>query len=95
MHYLDVPSKKPRALAGSDALDQWRAQGRWPESFDRLWEELKKRRGKQDGPRSMIDLLLLGRAHRLGAVIPAQTADFDLRQHASGSRYLRRPLSIR
>lgn len=62
-HYLDVLSKKPGALAGSTALEQWRAQGRWPASFDRLWEELKKRRGKQDGTRAMIDLLLLGRTH--------------------------------
>jgi hypothetical protein len=62
-HYLDVLSKKPGALQGSSALEQWRAQGKWPASFDRLWEELKKRRGKQDGTRAMIDLLLLGRTH--------------------------------
>lgn len=62
-HYLDVLSKKPGALAGSTALEQWRAQGKWPASFDGLWEELKKRRGKQDGTRAMIDLLLLGRTH--------------------------------
>ena len=62
-HYLDVLSKKPGALAGSSALEQWRAQGKWPASFDRLWEELKKRRGKQDGTRAMVDLLLLGRTH--------------------------------
>jgi len=54
-HYLDVLSKKPGALAGSSALEQCRAQGRWPASFDRLWEELKKRRGRQNGM-----LLLLG-----------------------------------
>jgi transposase len=62
-HYLDVLSRKPGALAGSSALEQWRAQGKWPASFDRLWEELKQRRGKQDGTRAMIDLLLLGRTH--------------------------------
>jgi len=62
-HYLDALSKKPGALAGSTALEQCRAQGRWPASFDRLWEELKKRRGKQDGTRAMIDLLLLARTH--------------------------------
>jgi hypothetical protein len=37
-------------------------------SFDRLWEELKKRRGKQDGTRAMIDLLLLGRTHGYDAL---------------------------
>jgi hypothetical protein len=67
-HYLDVLSKKPGALAGSSALEQWRAQGRWSASFDRLWGELKKRRGKQDGTRAMIDLLLLGRTHGYDAL---------------------------
>jgi transposase len=67
-HYLDALSKKPGALAGSSALEQWRGQGKWPASFDRLWEELKKRRGKQDGTRAMIDLLLLGRAHGYDAL---------------------------
>jgi len=62
-HYLDALSKKPGALAGSTPLEQWRAQGRWPASFDEMWEGLKKRRGKQDGTRAMIDLLLLGRTH--------------------------------
>jgi transposase len=67
-HYLDVLSKKPGALAGSSALEQWRAQGKWPASFDRLWEELKRRRGKQDGTRAMVDLLLLGRTHGYDAL---------------------------
>jgi len=67
-HYLDVLSQKPGALAGSSALEQWRAQGRWPTSFDQLWGELKKRRGKQDGTRAMIDLLLLGRTHGFDAL---------------------------
>jgi len=62
-HYLDVLSKKPGALAGSTPLEQWRAQGRWPASFDQMWEGLKQRRGKQDGTRGMIDLLILGRTH--------------------------------
>jgi len=67
-HYLDALSKKPGALAGSTPLEQWRAQGRWPATFDRLWDELKKRRGKQDGTRAMIDLLLLGRTHGFEAL---------------------------
>ena len=62
-HYLDALSKKPGALAGSTPLEQWRTQGRWPASYDRFWEELKQRRGKQDGTRAMIDILLLGREH--------------------------------
>jgi hypothetical protein len=60
-HYLDVLERKPGALAGSTPLKQWREQGRWPESFDRLWESLQQRLGKQEGTRAMIELLLLGR----------------------------------
>jgi transposase len=60
-HYLNVLERKPGALAGSTPLKQWREQGRWPQSFDRLWESLQQRLGKQEGTRAMIELLLLGR----------------------------------
>jgi len=60
-HYLDVLERKPGALAGSTPLKQWREQGRWPVSFDQLWESLQQRLGKQEGTRAMIELLLLGR----------------------------------
>jgi transposase len=61
-HYLDALTGKPGALAGSTPLEQWRAQGRWPASFDRFWDGLQRRQGKQDGNRAMIDALRLGRA---------------------------------
>jgi transposase len=67
-HYLDVLVKKPGALAGSMPLEQWRAQGRWPESFDRFWDKLQQRRGRQEGTRAMIEVLLLGRQHGYEAV---------------------------
>ena len=59
-HYLEALTKKPGAFASSTPLEQWRAQGRWPSSFDRFWEALKQRRGKQAGTRAMIDELVLG-----------------------------------
>ncbi len=62
-HYLDVLEKKPGALAGSTPLKQWRERGRWPESFDRLWQSLRERHGKQEGTREMIELLRLGPRH--------------------------------
>ena len=62
-HYLEALTKKPGAFAGSTPLEQWRAQGRWPASFDRFWEMLKQRRGVQSGTRAMIELLLLGRPY--------------------------------
>jgi len=62
-HYLEALTKKPGAFAGSTPLEQWRAQGRWPASFDRFWEMLKQRRGQQPGTRAMIEVLLLGRQY--------------------------------
>ena len=62
-HYLDALSKKPGALAGSMPLEQCRAQGRWPESFDQFWAKLEQRHGKQEGTRAMVEVLLLGRDH--------------------------------
>lgn len=62
-HYLDVLERKPGALAGSTPLQQWRERGRWPESYDRLWQSLRERHGKQAGTREMIELLRLGPQH--------------------------------
>jgi transposase len=61
-HYLDVLERKPGALAGSTPLAQWRKLGRWPESYDRLWTQLKERHGSQEGTREMVGLLQVGRA---------------------------------
>ena len=60
-HYLDVLEKKPGALAGSTALEQCRAQGRWPASYDRFWSIASERDGRQAGTRAMIEVLLLSR----------------------------------
>ncbi len=62
-HYLDVLERKPGALAGSSPLQQWRERGRWPESFDQLWQSLQERHGRYEGTRQMIELLALGKRH--------------------------------
>ena len=62
-HYLDALTKKPGAFAGSTALEQCRAQGRWPASYDQFWGVLKQRQGRDSGTRAMIDVLLLSREH--------------------------------
>lgn len=62
-HYLEALSRKPGALAGSTPLVQWRAQGRWPASYDRLWDALKQRQGKQEGTRAMVEVVQLGSQH--------------------------------
>jgi len=77
-HYLDTLSKKPGALAGSTALEQCRAQGGWPASFDRFWGLLKERDGKQAGTRAMIDVLLLGREYGAAPVRRAVEEALDV-----------------
>jgi hypothetical protein len=62
-HYLDVLWRKPGALAGSTALDQQRQAGLWPASFDRIWQALMARYGKQHGTRQMVGLLKLGQQY--------------------------------
>jgi hypothetical protein len=77
-HYLDVLTKKPGAFAGSTALEQWRAQGQWPGSFDHFWEALKQRRGQQPGTKAMIDVLLLGRQYGYPVLKEALEKALDL-----------------
>jgi len=67
-HYLDVLERKPGALAGSTPLEQWRARGRWPASYDRLWQALIERHGRQVGTKEMVGLLQLGRARGQAAL---------------------------
>jgi hypothetical protein len=50
-------------MAGSTALVQWRQQGRWTESHDRLWRNLNARHGRQNGTRAMVEVTLLGREY--------------------------------
>jgi hypothetical protein len=62
-HYLDVLERKPGTLAGSQPLAAWRQRGLWPESNDRLLQELIRRHGKQSGTRQMIQVLSLIKPH--------------------------------
>lgn len=77
-HYLDVLERKPGALAGSKPLEQWRQAGRWPTSYDRLWQALMERQGRQLGTKLMIELLLLGREHGFGQLRVAIEAALEL-----------------
>ena len=53
--------RKPGALRGSKPLAEWRAQGRWPESYDRLWELMASKQGRQAGARAMVAVIRMGR----------------------------------
>jgi Mu transposase, C-terminal domain len=77
-HYLDVLERKPGALAGSKPLEQWRQAGRWPTSYDRLWQALMERQGRRLGTKTMIELLQLGREHGFARLRMAIEAALDL-----------------
>lgn len=77
-HYLEVLSHKPGAFAGSKPLDQWRQAGRWPDSYDTLWQSLMQRLGKQAGTKEMIGLLQLGQTHGQEALRRAVEATLAL-----------------
>jgi hypothetical protein len=62
-HYLDALEQKPGALLGSKPLAQCRKLGRWPASYDQLWQGLIERYGRQKGTKELIELLQLGRRH--------------------------------
>ena len=62
-HYLDVLYRKPGAMAGSKPLQQMREAGLWPQSFDRIWQALMTRHGKQSGTKQMIELLKAAQKH--------------------------------
>jgi hypothetical protein len=88
-HYLDVLTRKPGALAGSTALEQCRAQGGWPASYDRFWVLLKEKEGKQAGTRAMIDVLLLCREHGAARVRRAVEEALDVGcSNVAAVRYL-------
>lgn len=59
---------EPGWLAGSTPLEQWCVQGRWPARFGHFLEALEQQRGKQDGARAMVDLLLVMREEGYGAL---------------------------
>src|SRR5580693_3899153 len=70
-HYLDVLEKKPGAMVGSTALEQWRQAGRWPDCMDRIWKKLDQRHGKSGGTREMIALVRAGLSDEWSKLIQA------------------------
>jgi hypothetical protein len=88
-HYLDVLEHKPGAMAGSKPLEQCRKMGRWPASYDRFWEGLIRRQGKQQGTREMIAVLKLDRVHGSSKLRQAIESAMDLGcHHLAAVQYL-------
>jgi transposase len=67
-HYLELLQRKPGALKGSLPLRLERERGRWPGSFDELWQALEQRYGASEAARQMVDVLLLCRELGAGRV---------------------------
>jgi transposase len=88
-HYLDVLEHKPGAMAGSKPLEQCRQSGRWPASYDRFWEGLIERQGRQQGTREMIAILKLDRVHGSVKLKQAIESAMDLGcPHLAAVQYL-------
>ena len=60
-HYLELLALKPGALARSLPLRQEREQGRWPESFDQLWQAIASKVGASQAASQMVEVLMLCR----------------------------------
>jgi transposase len=88
-HYLNALERKPGALAGSTALEQCRAQGRWPAIYDRFWVRVSEREDRQAGTRAMIEVLLLSRTYGAARVRQAVEEALELGTSSlSAIRYL-------
>lgn len=68
-HFLEILKIKPGALAGSTALAQARAQGRFTPAHDAFWAMARKNHGDAEGTRALIDVLLLHRTLPFDAVV--------------------------
>jgi len=62
-HYLELLQLKPGAFKGSLPLRQERERGRWPRSFDELWQALGNRYGASEAAGQMVDVCLLCREY--------------------------------
>jgi transposase len=91
-HFLNVLQKKPGAMAGSTALEQCRAQGRWPAIYDRFWSLASERNDRQTGTRAMIEVLLLSRTY--GAVRVRQAVEEALLMGTSSLSAIRYLLNV-
>jgi transposase len=67
-HYLELFMRKPGALEHSLALRQEREQGRWPDCFDELWQQMRERVGASEAARQIVDVVMLCRDHDAATV---------------------------
>jgi transposase len=77
-HYLEVLKVKPGAFAGSSALAQARASGRFSKAHDRFYNLARLRLGERDGTKAMIEVLLAHRVLPYEAVVAGIEAALSL-----------------
>lgn len=72
-HYLEVLTRKPGALPGSQTLAQARTAGVFTPSHDKFWDLARAQHGDGAGTRLLIEVLLLHRTLPASAVITGIT----------------------
>lgn len=72
-HYLEVLTRKPDALPGSQTLAQARTAGVFTPSHDKFWDLARAQHGDGAGTRLLIEVLLLHRTLPASAVITGIT----------------------
>ncbi|XXZ52749.1 IS21 family transposase [Streptomyces cavourensis] len=60
-HFLEVLLAKPGAMAGSEALDQARREGRFTAAHEAFWAAAKSAEGDTEGTKQLVHVLLLHR----------------------------------
>ena len=68
-HYLEILLVKPGALAGSTALAQARAGGRFTSEHEAFWAAARTAHGEAAGTRALIEVLLLHRRMPPAAIL--------------------------
>ncbi|MGW2543088.1 Mu transposase domain-containing protein [Kitasatospora sp. NPDC001574] len=84
-HYLEILRDKPGALENSTGLVAARADGSFTAVHDAFWAAAREARGRAEGTRALIDVLLLHRRlpaeaviAGMGAVLEAGSVSSDL-----------------
>jgi len=78
-HYLEVLTRKPGALTGSNALAAARAAGTFTPAHEQYWKHARAGLGDGPGTRALIEVLLLART-----LTPAQLEAGMSGAHAAG-----------
>lgn len=77
-HYLSLLKHKPGGLSGSLALKQARDNGKWPNCFEKYWQELITKYGAHDANKQLVNFLWWARDFELAEVEKLITTAMDI-----------------